>query len=307
MERGSVERLGSQDLGVSVVERRLERGRGHVTVEHPRILVVEDRRFHSAAEQRLRLSHEVLVERVLARDEHGQPVSAPAGAAPLLAHAGDGPRKADRDHGVEHPDVDPELERVRRAHTEQLAGEEALLDLASLRGCVPGAVRREPGGIAEAVGRELVDQLGGAAALREHERAQAALDEISHQLRRLGERARPLAQLLVDQRRVPERDRPLRFRRSVRSDDREVEARQRGGEFAGVRDRRGGEQELRVRSVHVREPAQAAEDVRRRASRRRRGRRAPRRRRHSGGWRARPPSGRGAAGRPRGACPGWSG
>ena len=184
---------------------------------------------------------------------------------------------------------------------------EALLDLAALRGRVAGAVGREPGGVAEAVGRELVDQLGGAAALREHERAQAALDEVGHQLRRLGERARPLAQLLVDQRRVPERDRPLGLRRSVLADHGEVEARQvvrRARRGSRSSPRRGGT----AGRLRTRARAGAGGGGRcRRASRRRRGRRAPRRRRRSGGWKARRPSGRGAAARPRGACPGWSG
>ncbi len=182
-------------------------------------------------------------------------------AAPLLAQAGDRSREADRDDRVEHPDVDPELERVRRADSEQLAGEEALLDLAPLRCGVAGPVRREARRVSEPVGRELVDQLCGAAALGEHERAQTALDQVGHQLRRLGERARPLAQLLVDERRVPERDRPLRFRRSVLADDGEVEPGQREGELAGVGDRRGGEQELRIRAVDACEPAQAPEHV----------------------------------------------
>ena len=276
-------------------------------VEHARVLVVEDRRLDAAAEKRLGLAHEVLVERVLAGDEDGEPVPAAAGAAPLLAQARNRSREADRDDRVEHADVDAELERVRRADSEQLAGEEALLDLAPLRGRVAGAVRREARRVAEPVGRELVDQLRGAAALGEDERAQAAFDEVGHQLRRLGERARPLAQLLVDERRVPERDRPLGLRRSVVSDDGEVEPGEREGELAGVArssPRRAGTADPR----RTRGRAGAGAGARcRRASRRRRGRRAPRRRRRSGGSRARRPSGRGAAGRRRGACPGWSG
>ena len=34
---------------IAVVDRRLEGGRPHVTVEHTRVGVVEDRRLHSAA------------------------------------------------------------------------------------------------------------------------------------------------------------------------------------------------------------------------------------------------------------------
>ena len=105
-----------------------------MAVEDARVRVVEDRRLDAAAEQRLGLAHEVLVERVLARDEHGEPVPAAAGAAPLLAQARDRAREADRDHRVEQADVDAELERVRRGHAEQLALDEPPLDLAALRG-----------------------------------------------------------------------------------------------------------------------------------------------------------------------------
>ncbi len=50
---GAAERLGAEDLRVCVVERSLERGGGHVPVEHARVLVVEDRRLHAPAEKRL--------------------------------------------------------------------------------------------------------------------------------------------------------------------------------------------------------------------------------------------------------------
>ena len=55
------------------------------------------------------------------RDEHCEAVAAPPGPAPLLAQRGDRAGEADRDHGVEQPDVDPELERVGRGDAEQLA------------------------------------------------------------------------------------------------------------------------------------------------------------------------------------------
>ncbi len=115
-----------------------------MAVEHARIRVIEDRGLDPPAEQRVRLAHEVLVERVVGRDEHRQPVTLPPRATPLLAQAGDRAREAHRDHAVEQADVDAELERVRRGHAEQLAGGEPPLDVAPLRGRVPGAIRREP-------------------------------------------------------------------------------------------------------------------------------------------------------------------
>ena len=128
-------------------------------------------------------------------------------------------------------------------------------------GRVAGAVGREPRVVAEPVGGEAVDQLGGAAALGEAERAQAALDEVGHQLRRLAERARAQPQLLVGQRRVPERDRPLGARRGVVADHRRLDAEQPRAELAGVGDRRRGEQELRVGAVDAREPPQPPQHV----------------------------------------------
>ena len=114
-------------------------------VEDARVRVVEDRRLDAAAEQRLGLAHEVLVERVLAGDEHREPVAAAPGAAPLLAEARDRAREAGRDHAVEQADVDPELERVGRRDAEQLAGREPLLDARRrCAGRVAGAVGREP-------------------------------------------------------------------------------------------------------------------------------------------------------------------
>ena len=141
-----LERLRAERLRVRLVDRPLE-GRGEdVPVEHARVRVVEDRRLDRPREQRLRLAHEVLVERVLARDQDGEPGAAAAGPAPLLPQRRDRPGEADRDRAVERADVDPELERVGGRHAEQLARHQPLLDLAPLRGRVAGAVGRQPRG-----------------------------------------------------------------------------------------------------------------------------------------------------------------
>ena len=146
----TAEGLGAENLRVRLVDRSLEGGCRDVPVEDPAVLVIEDRRFDAAAEQGLGLAHEVLVERVLACDEDGEALPPAAGPAPLLAEARNGAGEADRDHRVEGADVDPELERVRRADAEELAREEPLLDLAPLRRRVAGAIGREGGGIADA-------------------------------------------------------------------------------------------------------------------------------------------------------------
>jgi hypothetical protein len=260
--RRSPKRRVAEDRAVGVVQRRLERCREDVAVEHTRVLVVEDRRFDPAPQKRSRLAHEVLVERVLARHEHREPVPPPARSAPLLPQRGHGSGEADRDHAVEQADVDPELERVRRGNAQQLAFEQATLDLAPLLGRVARAVGRERGVVAQAIGREAVDQLRGTAALGEAERAQAARDQVGHQLRGLAERAGAQAELHVGERRVPERHGPLGARRGIVPDHRCLGPDQACAQLAGVRDRRGGEQELRFRSVDPREPAQPPQDVR---------------------------------------------
>ena len=107
------QRLRAERLRVRLVDRAFERRREDVPVEDARIRVVEDRRLDRPREQRLRLAHEVLVERVLARDQDGEAGAAAAGPSPLLPQRRDRPREADRDRAVERADVDPELERVR--------------------------------------------------------------------------------------------------------------------------------------------------------------------------------------------------
>ena len=74
--------------------------------------MIEDCGFDTPAEERVGLAHEVLVERVLARDQDCEPVAAPPGAPPLLPQRRDGAGEADRDRAVEQPDVDPQLECV---------------------------------------------------------------------------------------------------------------------------------------------------------------------------------------------------
>ena len=148
-------------------------------VEDARVRVVENCRLHAAAQQCLGLPHEELVEGVLARDEHRQTRLAPPGAAPLLAQACHGARKADREGTVEQADIDAELEGVRGRDAQQVACEQPPLDLPALGGRVPGAVRGKSLGErpVEPVAREAVDELRGLAALREADRAQASLDQ----------------------------------------------------------------------------------------------------------------------------------
>ena len=106
-----------------------------------------------------------------------------------------------------------------------------------------------------------MDQLGSLAALREADRAQAALRELCEQARRVAERRSADAELLVEQLGVPEHDGSFGARRGVVADDGRLHAEQSFRELAGVRDRRGSEQELRLGPVHRGGAAQPAQDV----------------------------------------------
>ena len=165
---------------------------------------------------------------------------------------------------VEVADVDAELERVGRGDAEQVALDEPPLDLASLLRRVAGAIGREPrrGFRIEPIAGEAVDELGRLAALREADRPQAATHEPGQQARRLTERACADPGLGVEQRRVPERDGPLGSGRRVVFDHRCLLARERACELRRIRDRRRGEQELRLGAVDARQPVQPPQHVR---------------------------------------------
>ena len=236
-------------------------------VEDPWIRVVEDRRLDAPPKQRLGLAHEVLVEGVLARDQHREPVAAAPGTAPLLPEARHRAREAGRDHAVEQADVDPELECVGRRDSEQLAGREPLLDLPALRRGVAGAVGESRSRYSWP-SRSRVKRWISSADLRLF--AKQSVRRPRSTSCAISRDASPSAlardaELLVEQRRVPERDRPLGPRRGVVLDDGEVDSDECPAELRRVRDRRRGEQELRVGSVYTRhsaEPAQHVADVR---------------------------------------------
>jgi hypothetical protein len=136
-----------------------------------------------------------------------------------------------------------------------------------LHGRVAGAVGRDPlrevgaaGGL-QALAREALDQLHAAARLQEANRADLALHERGEQVRRLAQRRRAAAELLVHERRVPHRDLALGARSAVAVDQLDVDPGEPLGELGGVRDRRAREEEARLAAVSARKPAQPAQDV----------------------------------------------
>ncbi|CAB4776278.1 unannotated protein [freshwater metagenome] len=127
---------------VGVTERPFERRASEVRASDERVRGVDHGPFGWAFEQRPRMSHEPLIELVVARHHHGQgwlPVT--ADPADLLPRRGDGAREPVDDAGVERADVDTELERRRGDHGPEVAVGECVLDLASFVGQVSRTVR----------------------------------------------------------------------------------------------------------------------------------------------------------------------
>ena len=130
---------------------------------------------------------------------------------------------------------------------------------------VAGAVGRHTVGVVGVVlqplARELVDQLGGAAAAREADRAHFGRDQVGEQAGCLAEAGCAAHRALVEQRRVAHHDLALAALGAVAVDEVELEPGQLLRERQRVRDRRRGEHEPRLRAVGLREPAQPAQHV----------------------------------------------
>ena len=87
-------------------------------------------------------------------------------------------------------------------------------------------------------------------------------DELGEDPGAVAECARSDAKLGVEEWRVPEEDGPLCLGRRVGIHHGRVDAEEGARLLSGVRDRRGGEEKLRLRAVDGRGPAQPPEDVR---------------------------------------------
>ena len=116
------------------------------------------------------------------------------------------PGEGDADRSVERADVDSELERVGRDDAEQLAVDQPAFDLVALGGGVAAAIGRETLGElgGKAVGGHPQNQLDALARLHEADRPGAGADELGEQLGGFGQWRAPDAERLVEQRRVPD-------------------------------------------------------------------------------------------------------
>ena len=110
---------------------------------------------------------------------------------------------------------------------------------------------------------KLRHQLDGLARLHEHDRARALAHELGEQVGRLGQRRAPRGELLVDDRRVPHRDRALGARERRRGRPRVMSSSpvSRSASSPGLAIVRRREQEARRRAVGVADPPQPPQHV----------------------------------------------
>ncbi len=113
------------------------------------VVGVDYRVLGAASEEKARVPDQVLIERLVLRDENRKGlIGPPSSSARLLPEARDGSRVPHDEASLHAADVDPQLQGVRRGDPQQLAREELSLDLPPVLGDVPAPVRpysiREP-------------------------------------------------------------------------------------------------------------------------------------------------------------------
>ncbi len=113
--------------------------------------------------------------------------------------------------------------------------------------------------------RESVEQLDHLPGANERDRLDVVLDEVGHEALRFGKRAEPLDTLVVvDKRRIPERERFCAAWRSVVVDEHHVASDQRARKLFRIRDGSAGHEVLWVRVVMAAdafEPTEHRSDV----------------------------------------------
>jgi hypothetical protein len=103
--------------------------------EDVRVRRIDHRGLRGLVEQIRGVGDQVLVERfVLSHQHRERSVRTPARASRLLPHRRTGSRIAHQQRRVQRPDVDAELERVRRGDGDQLVVREPSFELASILG-----------------------------------------------------------------------------------------------------------------------------------------------------------------------------
>src|SRR5690348_3460442 len=100
---------------------------------------------------------EVLIERAArGHVDGGRRTTSPPGAADLLPRAGDRPRVAAKNGGIQVPDVDPQLERVGADDAAHRSVAQTVLDLAPLQREVPAPIAADRPRLTESIGERLL-------------------------------------------------------------------------------------------------------------------------------------------------------
>ena len=159
----------------------------------------------------------------------------------------------------------PEFQRIGRDHAANAAFAQAVLDFAALAGEIASAIAANRGRLSR-LHRIRLLQIGEQdfriqARVGEHDGLQISLQEFLGHARRLVDIAAADSQKTVHDRRIVEDEKFLSGRRAVFLDHLEIGFRQARCEFARIRDRRRGANELRVRAVEARDAPQPPQHV----------------------------------------------
>ena len=186
----------------------------------------------------MRSADEVLIERVVARDEHTEGrLLGSARTTDLLPGGGDRARVAREHDGIERADVDAELEGVRRHHDVEPSVTQVRLDRAALGRRVAAPVGAHLA-IRSHLGRPPRHELSANPRPGEHERRHVLTGQVGGDRRRL-----PGRRAIGVRHRVPDRDGAFALGGAVTVDHVHVPARECLRVLAGIGDRRRGQDE----------------------------------------------------------------
>ena len=242
----------SEDL--ARLERQLERRAPEVGDQDVEVVRVQPGLLRPTVEQEVRVVDDVPINGGAGRHQDGDGrLGASAGATDLLPRGGDRAGIAGEDRDVEPPDVDSELQGVRRDDPEDLALTESTLDGPPLERQVTAAVatnaRPRTEVLAERLAQRRQHDLDGGPAPSEHDRLATRSKE--RQRPPMGDRHRRAsgARRPIGERRFDEQDVALATRRAVLVDQYRRPTRQGRRELRRVRDRRRAAHDHRTAAV----------------------------------------------------------
>ena len=252
-----------------VADRQLERGALQMIEQNLQIVRIDVRVFGRALEEIFGMLDDVLIERRARSHQHGQRCGLPAPrAAGPLPGGRDGPRIAGHHHGIQRADVDAQLQRIGRHHRAEFAVAQLAFDLAPFLGQIAAAVAAHT---SRQLRIEIILQirqqnLGRQAAVGEHQRLLAAVEQLPRDAPRLVQISAADAQRAVHHRRVVKHHEFLTRRRTVVVHQVERQTRKRFRQLLRIGDGRRAANELRRRSVKFANAFQAPQQIRQMAA-----------------------------------------